>query len=108
MNDASFGIYLWKFPDISDSNLNSLPNDKIFDQSKFKAHAEDQWDSKSELCFRNFRKVENILGKGENAGYQYFLFFPQCFQKASCSWVVKSRNCKVELKLSKVFGAKLG
>ena len=27
--------------------------------------------------------VENIVGKGENAGYQYFLLFPQCFQKAS-------------------------
>ena len=22
-----------------------------------------------------FRRVENILGKGENAGYQYFSFF---------------------------------
>ena len=27
--------------------------------------------------------VENILGKGENAGYRHFLLFPQCFQKAS-------------------------
>ena len=26
--------------------------------------------------------VENILGKGENAGYQHFFLFPQCFQKA--------------------------
>ena len=26
--------------------------------------------------------VENIVGKGENAGYQHFLLFPQCFQKA--------------------------
>ena len=23
--------------------------------------------------------VENIVGKGENAGYQHFLLFPQCF-----------------------------
>ena len=30
-------------------------------------------------------RVENILGKGENAGYQHFLLFPQCFQKASFS-----------------------
>ena len=28
-------------------------------------------------------RVENIVGKGENAGYQHFLLFPQCFQKAS-------------------------
>ena len=27
--------------------------------------------------------AENFVGKGENAGYQHFLFFPQCFQKAS-------------------------
>ena len=27
--------------------------------------------------------VENIMGKGENAGSQHFLLFPQCFQKAS-------------------------
>ena len=26
-------------------------------------------------------KVENMVGKGENAGYQHFLLFPQCFQK---------------------------
>ena len=28
-------------------------------------------------------KAENIVGKGEKAGYQHFLLFPQCFQKAS-------------------------
>ena len=30
-----------------------------------------------------FDNVENIVGKGENAGYQHFLLFPQCFEKAS-------------------------
>ena len=25
--------------------------------------------------------VENIVGKGENAGYQHFLLCPQCFLK---------------------------
>ena len=30
-----------------------------------------------------FDSVENIVGKGENAGYQHFLLFPQCFVKAS-------------------------
>ena len=33
--------------------------------------------------------VENIVGKGENAGYQHFLLFPQCFQKASFSKSLK-------------------
>ena len=32
-----------------------------------------------------FDRVENIVGKGENAGYQDFLFHPRCFQKASSS-----------------------
>ena len=30
-----------------------------------------------------FDSVENIVGKGENAGYQHFLLFQQCFEKAS-------------------------
>ena len=28
-----------------------------------------------------FDKVENIVGKGENAGYQHFFLFPQCILK---------------------------
>ena len=28
-------------------------------------------------------RVENIVRKGENAGYQHFLVFSQCFQEAS-------------------------
>ena len=28
-----------------------------------------------------FNTVENTVGKGENAGYQHFLLFPQCFPK---------------------------
>ena len=34
-------------------------------------------------------KVENIVVKGENAGYQHFLLFPQCFQKLSFSGSLK-------------------
>ena len=30
-----------------------------------------------------YDRVENIVGKGENAGYQYFLLFPKCFQRAT-------------------------
>ena len=33
--------------------------------------------------------VENIVEKGENAGYQHFLLFPQCLQKASFSRSLK-------------------
>ena len=34
-------------------------------------------------------RVENIVEKGENAGYQHFLLFPHCFQKASFSRSLK-------------------
>ena len=33
--------------------------------------------------------VENIVGKGENAGYQHFLLFPQYFQKAPLTGSLK-------------------
>ena len=39
--------------------------------------------------------IENIVGNGENAGYQHFLLFPQCFHKAFILRVVKSQNCVV-------------
>ena len=31
------------------------------------------------LMTLNQRPFENIVGKGENAGNQHFLLFPQCF-----------------------------
>ena len=43
-----------------------------------------------------FGSVENIAGKGENAGYQHFLLFPQCFQKGYFLRVVKNRDCVVK------------
>ena len=55
--------------------LNPLPKDKIWDWSKLKVFA--------------VGMVENIVGKGENAGYQHFLLFPQCFQKATFSGLLK-------------------
>ena len=36
-----------------------------------------------------FDQVENMVGKGENADYQHFLLFPQCFQKAAFSGSLK-------------------
>ena len=30
-----------------------------------------------------FDRVENTAEEGENAGYQHFLLFPQCFPKPS-------------------------
>ena len=58
------------------------PNDKILDLSKMKAFADDNLNLNEKLKFA-LGRVENIVGKGENAGNQHFLLFPQCFQKAS-------------------------
>ena len=33
--------------------------------------------------YDRIKKKKNIVGKGENAGYQHFLLFLQCFQKDS-------------------------
>ena len=39
-----------------------------------------------------FDREENIVGKGENPGYQYFLLFPM-FSNGIFLRVVKSRDC---------------
>ena len=57
--------------------FNSLPNKKILDWSKLKAIADDIVNVNEKLKFV-LRRVENIVGKRENAGYQNFLHFPQC------------------------------
>ena len=48
---------------------NSLPNDKILDWSKLKAFADDKINVTEKLKFV-LGRVENIVGKGENAGNQ--------------------------------------
>ena len=76
----------------------ALYHTTILDWSKLKAFADDKIDVTQKLKF-HLGKVENIVGKGENAGYQHFLktlwekekmlvtsifsFFHKVFQKAS-------------------------
>ena len=60
--------------DLYSQFVNSLPNDKILDWSKMKAFADDKIDVTDKLKFL-LGIVGNIVGKGENAGYQ-------CFQMA--------------------------
>ena len=62
--------------------VNSLPNDKIFDLTKLKAFADDKLNIAIMTFFCSDR-VENTVGKGENAGHQHFLRFPHCFPKPS-------------------------
>ena len=59
--------------------LKPFPKLKIFDSSKLKEFANDNF--KCDGNGRNSSKrVENTVGKGEIALYEQFLFFPQCFQ----------------------------
>ena len=71
--------------------LNALPNDKILDWSKLKAFADDKINVTKKSKFVVAR-VENIVEKGENAGNQHFLLFPQMFSKDFFFNVVKSRD----------------
>ena len=50
------------------------------------------------ICFTDW--VQNIVGKGENAGYQHFLLFPQCFLKGLFPRVFKSRDYVVGKELN--------
>ena len=60
----------------------SVRNDKISGVTKLKAFADDKIDI-AQMMISVFDRVKNIVGKGENAGYRFFLLFPQCFQKVS-------------------------
>ena len=62
------------------------------DRSKLKAFADNKLNLAEKLKIV-FGRVENIVGKGENADYQHFLLLPQFFSKGSCVGVVKSRDC---------------
>ena len=69
--------------------VNSLPNDKFLDCSKLKALADDKVNVTEELKFVS-GIVEN-KEKGENAGYQHFILFLQCFEKPFFSRLLKVR-----------------
>ena len=74
---------------------NSFPKDKFLDRSKSKAFADDKINVTKKLKFA-VGQEENIVAKGENAGYQHFLLFPTMFSKALFFRVVKSWYCVVK------------
>ena len=65
----------------------SLPNDEIWALSKLKAFADDKF-SIGKIPISLFDRVEHIVEKGENAGYQHCFHFPTMFSKASFDKVV--------------------
>ena len=74
-------------------SFNSEPKDKISDLSQFKVFADDKIRVTRKLKFVVGR-LENIVGKRENAERQHFFLFPQSFQKGHYdSRVVISRDC---------------
>ena len=48
----------------------TLPNNKILHWSKLKAHTDDKINVTEKMKFV-LERFENIVGKGENAGYHY-------------------------------------
>ena len=68
--------------------FNPLPSDHFFDWSHFKEFADDKINVTLKQKFF-LGLVENIVGKGENAGYQHFLLFQQGFQNVSFSGSLK-------------------
>ena len=69
-------------------SFNSLPNDEILALSKLKVFADNNL-HRVQLMEFLFNRIENIMGKGENAGNQHFLLFPICFQNASSLRLLK-------------------
>ena len=68
-----------------------LPNHKIFEITKLKALADDK-SNVAKMTISLFDRVENTVGKGENA----FSPFPTLFSKAFFFGVVKSQDCVVK------------
>ena len=67
--DKSVGIFhnLHNEPCSMIREFNSLPSDKILDWSKFKVFADNKINATEKLKIVMGR-IENIIGKGENAG----------------------------------------
>ena len=64
---ASKGVIVWEW-------VNSLPNNKILDSSKLKAFADEKLNEVEKMEFV-FGFLENLVGKGENAGFQHSSIF---------------------------------
>ena len=80
-----------KKQDLFGKELTIYLTQKHWDLSKSKAFADDNITAAQMMRFF-FDMIENIVEKGENAGYQHFLLFLQCFQMTYSFWVF-CRHC---------------
>ena len=62
--------------------VKSLLHTKFLDWSKVEGIVQAMNNVANRVIRYVSKRLENIKGKGENAGYQHFLLYPQCFQKA--------------------------
>ena len=62
--------------------INPSPHEKMLDETKLKAFADDILNV-TKMIIPVFDRSENIVGKRRNCLYRQFLLFPQCFQRAS-------------------------
>ena len=74
-------------------------NQQFLHWSKLKAFADNKINMTEKLKLV-LGSVENIVGKGENAGNQHFLLHPQCFSRAFFFRVIKCLDCVVKSKYS--------
>ena len=87
--EINFSTSNWHFDRLF---TNPLPNDKILALTNLKAFADNKFNI-AEMIISVCDRVENIVGKGENAGYQHFSPFSTKFSKEFFLRVVKSQDC---------------
>ena len=73
-SSPKFGFIVYDYP---------LPDDKNFRLVQIESICRRQ--IKFYSIHLSYHRIENIVGKEENAGNQHFLLFPQCFQNAFSS-----------------------
>ena len=66
--------------EVISGNINPFPHDKILDQTKLKAFADDKLNV-TKILISVFDRVENIMGKGEIACTSNFSFSHNVFKK---------------------------
>ena len=80
-------------------NLTLLPQNKILDWTKSKKFADDKLNV-AKMMISLFDRMENTVGKGENAGYwlpAFSPFFPHpLFSKGFLFKFIKSWDCVVK------------